>query len=256
MDNFSALTIVSAVTVAAASGLVGSFLVLRRMTLLADALSHVALPGIALGVLFHFQPLLGGIVFLFFGIIVVWGIEHKTKLAVESITGVLFVSALAVGTLLIPREELLETFFGSVEHASLSELLLQMAIAAVIIVVTFRFLKPLLLTSIAPELAQTEKFSYRKMEFLLLSLIALTIAIGISFVGVLLMSALSIIPAVTARNLTRTYRGFLTASIVLAVVALVGGLFLGQIYAVTPGIAAVLIAAGFFTISLFFGKRR
>lgn len=256
MSELSVLAIASGTVVAVASGLIGSFLVLRRMTLLADALSHVALPGIALGILLHFQPLIGGVAFLFVGVALIWGIEHKTKLAVESITGVLFVTALAVGALLIPESDLLEAFFGSVEHSSTPELLFQLVIAIVVIVLATRFLKPLLLTSIAPELAETEKFSRRKMEFLLLMLIALTIAIGVSFVGVLLMSALSIIPAVSARNFARTYRGFLAASVAIAVVTLVGGLLLGHFYAITPGIAAVLIAAGAFVISLFWGRRR
>ena len=106
----------SGILVAAASGLIGSFLVLRKMTLLSDALSHVALPGIALGIILNFQPIVGGLIFLFIAIFTIWGIENKTKLAIESITGVLFVTALAIGALLIPEQEILETFFGDVKN--------------------------------------------------------------------------------------------------------------------------------------------
>ncbi|MFH1162066.1 MAG: metal ABC transporter permease [Candidatus Jorgensenbacteria bacterium] len=254
MPDTFILALISGILVAAASGFVGSFLVLRRMTLLADALSHVALPGIALGVLLNFQPLLGGLAFLFLAVFAIWGIEHKTKLAVESITGVLFVTALAVGALLIPQSELLEAFFGSVERATPPTLLLQMLIAIAVIGLAARYLKPLVLSSIAPDLAIAAKLSYARMELLLLILIALTTAIGVSFMGVLLMSALTIIPAVTARNLSRNYKVFLSLSILLAVVSLEGGLLAAQYYSLSPGIATVLIAAFFFAVSLCWKK--
>ncbi|PIP30070.1 hypothetical protein COU12_02260 [Candidatus Jorgensenbacteria bacterium CG10_big_fil_rev_8_21_14_0_10_54_38] len=244
----------SGMLVAAASGLVGSFLILRRMSLLSDALSHVALPGIALGVVLRFTPLWGGLAALFIGVILIWLIETKTKLATESVTGVLFVTALAAGALLIPEHELLEAFFGSVEKITLQQIAFQTLIAIAIISVALKFLKPLTLFSVAPDLSISVKVSPVKMQLLLLVLIALTISVGISFVGVLLISALSIIPAATARNLAWNYRSFLAFSVALAIVSLAGGLLVAQRYAVTPGIATVLIAASFFAVSLFWKK--
>lgn len=249
------LTLISGVLVAAASGLIGSFLVLRKMTLLSDALSHVALPGIALGIILKFQPLLGGVAFLFLGIFLISQIENKTKLAVESITGVLFVTALAVGALLIPEQELLETFFGNVQNISLSQIFLQSVIALFIIIFTLKNLKKFTLVSIAPDLAATSKISQKKTEFLLLALIALTIAIGISFVGILLMSALSIIPAVTARNLSKNFKTFISLSAILAVFSLVAGLVVSKFWPINPGIATVLISAFIFLVSLIIPKR-
>ncbi len=244
------LTVIAGVLVAAASGLVGSLLVLRKMTLLSDALSHVALPGIALGVVLHFQPLWGGVAFLFVGVLLIWVIEHKTRLAIESITGVLFVTALAVGALLIPQTDLLEAFFGSVERITSPELIALSAIALVILFVATRYLKPLVLTAIAPDLAAAERTREPRMELLLLILIAITISIGISFVGVLLMSALSIIPAVTARNLASNFRGFVIWSVVIAISALTAGLFIGAATTIGAGIATVLVSAFFFLLSL------
>lgn len=249
-ENFP-LILISGLTVAAASGLIGSFLVLRKMTLLSDALSHVALPGIALGVIFHFEPLLGGLAFLLLSTLILWGIETKTKLAVESITGVLFVTALAIGSLLIEEHEILETFFGSVENLSLFHIILQSMLALIVIVITATRLKKLVLFSIAPELSAAEKISNKKMELLLLFLIALTITIGISFVGILLMSALSIIPAVTARNIAKSYKSYITWSILLSVVSLALGLIISKTWNINPGVATVLVSTFFFLLSLF-----
>lgn len=240
----------SGILVAAASGLAGSFLLLRKMTLLSDALSHVALPGIAIGILFNFEPILGGVAFLFVGVFFIWAIEHKTKLAVETITGVLFVTALAAGSLLIPETEMLETFFGTITDTTLEHLAVQSIIAIGVIFVLLRFLKPLLLCSIAPDLAVAEKMPRAAYELLLLGLIALTISIGISFVGILLMSALVIIPPATARNLSHNFRGFLIWSVVLSVVSLTIGLFADAVWQLGSGTGTVFAGALFFVFSL------
>src|SRR3990167_10554149 len=100
--------------IAAAGGLLGSFALLRRMALVGDALSHVALPGLALGLLFHFNVFFGALAFLLFGTTVIWAIEHRTRIPVDTLVGVLFVVALALGSLLSPKEELLETLFGNI----------------------------------------------------------------------------------------------------------------------------------------------
>jgi ABC-type Mn2+/Zn2+ transport system permease subunit len=242
---------ISGLLVAGASGLVGSLLILRRMTLLSDALSHVALPGIALGIIFHFTPLLGGIAFLFLGVLLIWGIEGRTRLALESITGVLFVTALAAGAALMPETELLETFFGSVETITLSSAIIQAVVALGIIWVTLAFLRPLVLTSIAPELSVAAKISERKMQLLLLTLIALTIGIGISFVGILLMSGLAIIPAATARNFSKNFKWFTGLSVGFAALSLLLGLIAHFVWEMNPGSATVFVSAFFFVVSLF-----
>ena len=242
--------------VAAASGIVGSFLVLRKMTLISDALSHVALPGIALGILFHFQPLLGGLGFLFLASFLIWGIEGRTKLAIESIVGVLFVAALAAGSLLIEEHDLLEAFFGSVERITLSTAILQIVCSTAILAIVGVFRKQLLLASIAPDLGTAENISRSRMELLLLLVIALTITIGISFVGILLMSSLSIIPAATARNVARNLKTFTALSVGLAVVALGGGLGIANAFSINPGAATALLSAAFFVVSLPFARRQ
>ncbi len=250
MSDIFIYALISGIFVAAASGLTGSFLILRKMSLLSDALSHVALPGIALGIVLKFAPIWGGLASLFVGVILIWLIEAKTKLATESVTGVLFVTALAVGALLIPEQDLLEAFFGSVEKITLNQILFQTILAIAIVGFILKYLKSLTLFSIAPDLGISIKISPVKMQLLLLILIALTIAIGISFVGVLLISALSIIPAATARNLASGFNSFIYVSIALSVFSLTGGLLIGYIHNVNPGIATVLISATLFGLSL------
>ena len=91
---------------AVAAGLVGCFAVMRRMTLASDAISHVALPGIGIALLLGIQPLLGGIVMLLLGTLLIWAVETKTRIPTESVIGVVFSAALAVGALFTQGESL------------------------------------------------------------------------------------------------------------------------------------------------------
>ncbi len=243
--------LLSGVLAAAASGLVGSFLLLRRMTLLSDSLSHVALPGIALGVILKFNPILGGLAFLLLGTALIWGIEERTRLSIESITGVIFVTSLAVGALLIPETELLETFFGSIEKVTILQAATQGIFAILILVIGLWFLKPLVLSSIAPELAAAAHISDKITKLVFLGLVAGSITLGISFVGVLLTSALSIIPAASARNFSKTFTAFVFLSVAISIVALSTGLIISKFYAaISPGTATVLVGAFIFALSL------
>ena len=95
--NTNFLQLISAVFIGLASGYLGSFMVLKRMALVGDALSHVALPGVALALLFNLNPFLGAFATLFAGIIGIWLIEHKTELPTESVVGLFFTFSLAIG---------------------------------------------------------------------------------------------------------------------------------------------------------------
>jgi len=91
-------------TMALAAGLVGCFAVMRRMALAGDALSHVALPGIGIALALHIHPLFGAAAMLLFAGLLVWAIEERSHLALETIIGVVFSAALAVGSLMRSEE--------------------------------------------------------------------------------------------------------------------------------------------------------
>ena len=100
------------VGMAIAAGLVGCFAVMRRMTLASDAISHVALPGIGIALLLQASPLLGGMVMLVLGALLIWLVEVRTRIATETVIGVVFSAALALGALFTPGESLIDALFG------------------------------------------------------------------------------------------------------------------------------------------------
>ena len=97
---------------AAAAGWIGCFAVMRRMALAGDALSHVALPGIGIALALHVHPVFGAAAMLFFGALIVWAIEDRSRLATETIIGVIFSVALAVGSLATSGNDLVEALVG------------------------------------------------------------------------------------------------------------------------------------------------
>jgi len=112
------LQLLTGIFVGIASGYLGSFMILRRMALVGDALSHVALPGLAIALLLNVNPFLGAFVTLFTGIVAIWLIENKTELPTKALVGLFFTFSLAVGILITPHEDILEALFGDIQKIS------------------------------------------------------------------------------------------------------------------------------------------
>ena len=241
--------------VAAAGGLLGSFALLRRMALVGDALSHVALPGIALGLLFNFNPFLGSLAFLVFGTLLIWLIEHKTKLPVDTLVGVFFAVALAIGALLTPETEILEALFGDISNINFTDFLAVAIVSALIIGLILFLSRRLMLTMISSDLALSAGFKPHQLELLFLMIFAVTVAIGIKFVGALLMGSLVVIPAATARNLADSMKSYMGLSMLLGVVGAAIGILISYFYNFSPGPSFILFSGLLFFLSIFFKRR-
>lgn len=233
----------------AAGGLLGSFALLKRMALVGDALSHVALPGIALGLLFHFNPFVGSLAFLLLGTTLIWAVEHKTNLPVDTLVGVLFVLALAVGALLTPEQELLEALFGDITQLSATGFWISLLLGGFIVAVLLALWRKLTLTMISSELAKSTGLRPHTVEFVFLTLFALVVAVGITFTGVLLMGALVIIPAAISRNIARSMSSYMFLSAFLGVAGAVVAILASSFYGVAPGPAFVIFLGILFFLS-------
>lgn len=246
----TAESVALALIVAIAAGLVGSFAVMRRMSLAADPLSHVALPGIGLALALHAQPIFGAVMALLAGAVVVWLLEKRARAATEAIIGVVFSAALAMGTLTTSGEELIDALLGSGGTPSLLELLFVLAAATAIIVFTVSQRNSLIVTLVSPDIARTAGVDTRRIDLLYLLAFALTIGIGLRYLGVLLMGALIIVPAVTAKGLANSLKQMLVLTVCLAVLATTVGVALAATFDQETGPVIVLVAAVGFAASL------
>lgn len=248
--------LITAVFVAASASLLGSFVILKRMALVGDALSHVALPGIALGLAFHINPFVGAFTTLFLAVVGIWLLKYQTELPVDTLVGIFFTASLALGILFIPEQELLEALFGDISALGLMESAMSVLLSIGIIGSLLAIHKKLALNMLSDELAHSVGIKNRKLDLIYLLIFALSIALGIRFVGALLMGSLVIVPAAAAKNITRSLHGFMAMSVLFGVLSAGGGVILSQILEVAPGPLFILSSTILFALSLIVRKLR
>lgn len=231
---------------AVAAGLVGCFAVMRRMALAADALSHVALPGIGVAIALRLHPLAGAVAMLFFGALLVWALEDRARVATETIIGVVFSAALAVGSMLASGEELIDALFGAGGPLTRVEIVFGIVAAAAVVGFVIKAKHALVLELVSPDIARTAGVNLRRLNLLYMQMFALTIALGLRYLGVLLMGSLIIIPAATAKRLSTNLNQMLTIAAALAVAATLAGSWLAVwLHRETGPVIVTLAAAGF-----------
>ena len=242
-----------ALIVGITSGFVGSFIILKRMALVGDALSHVALPGIALALAYSIDLFWGVLVFLLLAAVLVWWLEGKTKLPADAIIGLLFTASLAIGILLIPATEILESLFGEFPQLGRVEFWFFILSAVLLVFLLFKFSQKIIFYIISPELANAEKWG-PKINLLFLLIFAFIVALGIKLVGTLLMGALTIIPASIAKNFSRNMTWYVVLSLIFGGIIAVGGLFIASSFHLLPGPAIILLGVAIFILSLVFKR--
>jgi ABC-type Mn2+/Zn2+ transport system permease subunit len=235
--------------VGAASGFLGSYMVLKRMSLVGDALSHVALPGIALALMLGVEPMLGALVLLTAAVIGIWYLGEISDIYPEALVGVFFTTSLAVGILITPEPELFETLFGNIENIGLFDGIITVAAAALIILVTLRVSKKLLLGIISEDLARSQGIKMPTVNLVYLLLVGLVVALGVKFIGTLLTGALVIVPAAAAKNLAGSIRGYQLAASLIGVASAVIGILVSKYFGISSGPPVVLVSTIFFAVS-------
>ena len=243
-------TTLLSVAMAVAAGLVGCFAIMRRMALAGDALSHVALPGIGVAIALHIHPIFGAVAMLFLGALIVWALENRARAAIETLIGVVFSAALAVGSLMTSGDELFQALFGGAGKLGRTELVFGFVAAGSVVwfIVTHR--NRLVVIMVSPDVARTAGINVRRLNLLYLEMFALTIALGLRYLGVLLMGALIIIPAATAKRLAQNLSGMLQLAVLVAVFATLAGTWIAAHLHKETGPLIVTVAAGTFLISL------
>jgi len=243
-------SLVAGIFVGLAAGYIGSLMVLKRMALVGDALSHVALPGLALGILLHFNVFLGAFAFLFVAAVVTWYLEQTTKMSVESIVGVLFVLALAIGILLTPEPDLLEALFGDITAVTLEYAVAAVAVSVPIVVLTRLIYTQVVLSLISDELARSTGIPVSRVNLLYLLLVAVVVAAGIQIVGSLLVGALVIVPAAAMKNVSSNLTRYAVLSGISGVVSAVSGILLSSFLDVPAGPLVVIVGFVIFLVAI------
>jgi ABC-type Mn2+/Zn2+ transport system permease subunit len=249
--------LILAAGMAAAAGLMGCFAVMRRMALAGDALSHVALPGIGIALALHINPLFGAAAMLLFGSLLVWAVEERSRLTTELVVGVIFSTALAIGSFLTSGPDLIDALFGGLSPAvTTTEFVFGLAAVAAVIGFVVLKKRALVIALVSPDIARTNGIDVGRLNLLYLEMFALTVALGLRYLGVLLMGSLIIIPAAAAKRLSRGLNEMLVVSAGIAVVVTLVGSGVGTWLHKPTGPVIVSLAAAVFFLTLVLTERR
>lgn len=249
------ISLIVAVFVGGASAYLGSIMVLKRMALVGDALSHVALPGIGIALTYEINPFLGAFTALALAVLIIWQIEKKTSIPTEAIVGLMFAVALAIGILVTPEPELLEALFGDISKVQSGDAVFAV-IASMLVFLAMHFMRrKLVLGILSSDFAKAQGIKVNLLNLAFLGLVALIVALGVKVVGTLLMGSLVIIPAVAAKNFARSFSWYGLISLALGAFSAVVGVWLATLWSLPPGPIVVLASAAIFLVSLLFRKR-
>jgi manganese/iron transport system permease protein len=254
---------IAALLVGIVCAVVGSYVVLRGMAFFGDALAHTILPGIALGYLISgggrdvlFWWALGTAILAALGI---GAISKSSQIREDTAIGIIFAGMFALGIALISTVrsyavDLSHFLFGDVLSVSAKSLWLILIFGGLVLLIIFALYKEFLTLSFDPILATTLRLPVGFLNNLLLTLLAVTVAVSLQTVGVALMVAMLVTPAATAYLLTRRLSQMMGLAAVFASLSGIIGLYLSYYLSIASGAAIVLTATFFFVIA-FVGKR-
>lgn len=250
---FAQRALLAGVMVALLGALVGFFVVLRRMAFVAAGISHAALGGVALGVLFGQSPTLWAIGFTI-AVALLMSVLARRGVSEDTAMGIFFPSAMAFGVVVIGlspvwRQDLMSYLFGdilAVQPADLWSLAITTALTAGLVALFFR---ELLFISFDEESAHAAGVPVAPFRTLLVVLMAVTVVVAIKVVGVVLVSAMLVIPTASAAQLTSRWQGILLGSLAVALASLLSGLWVSFTWRVSTGPGTVLVAAALFALA-------
>ncbi len=254
--DFFVRALVASALVGVACAVIGSFVVLKGMSFIGDAVSHAAFPGIVIAYMLGLPIILGGAVASIVTALGIGALTRRSGLRSDSIIGVLFAGMFALGVALfssIPNYvgDLFHFLFGDVLGISVADLIALSLLVLILLVVVRILWKELLFATFDPLGAGAAGLPVRRLDDLLLILIAVTIVISLQAVGIVLVVAMITTPAATAQMLVQRFGKMISTAALIGVVSAVAGLYLSYALDLASGAAIVLVETALFLLVLF-----
>ena len=253
--DFMQRALLSALLVGLAAPAVGVFLVQRRLALLGDGIGHIALTGVALGFLLGTAPVLTAVVVAVVGAVVIELVREQGRTSGDVALALMFYGGIAGGVLLIGLSDegsgatLLSYLFGSLTSVSPQDVVVISVLSGALLLTVLAVGREMFAVCHDEESARVAGLPVRTLNLLLAVMAAVTVTVAMRVVGLLLVSALMVVPVATAQQLVRGFRATVLLALALGVLASTSGV-LGSYYADTaPGAMIVVVALGGFVLA-------
>ena len=256
--GFMQRSLVIAILVGIVCAIVGSYLMVQRLALLGDAISHSVLPGLAIAFILGANIFIGAFIAGVLSTVIIAWIKTRSTIKEDAAMGIVFSAFFALGITLITivqkdnKIDLNHFLFGNILGVTAADAIDTALIVALVLLVVVFFYKELLFYTFDPLGAQATGLPVNLLNFGLMVLIALTIVASLKAVGVVLVLSLLITPASTAYLLVTRLHQVMILGAIIGVISSISGMYLSYFYNLPSGPAIVLVASGLFVLSLLF----
>ena len=248
---FMQRAIIAGVVLACLLAWLGVFVIMRKMSFFADGIAHASLAGVAAGVLAGIHPLTTALIFSVLFSIAIYSLEKKTTLSSDAIIGILFTSGMALGVVLISfksgyQPDLVNFLFGNILAIKPADLAIITALAAAIVVFLVCNHKSITLMALDMDTAYMAGIRVDLLQVSFYIILAVSVVLGLKILGIILVSALLIIPASTAKLLSKSFKGLIVQSVAFSEVIVILGIALSYYLDSPTGPMIVLVGTGVF----------
>lgn len=253
--GFMQRALVSGVAVAITCSVVGLFLVLRRQSLFADALSHMAFGGIAVGLFANLYPIWTAFIVSIFAALGITKLRESTKIPPDSAVAVLLSAGLAVGVILIGLAggftlDLYSFLFGSILLVSMQDQEIILVASALILSILYFIYRELVYIAFDEEQAQVSGINVSRLNYIFIVLASIVVITSIRLVGVLLISSLIVIPNITAMMFGKGFKKTAMISVSIGILSVLTGIVISYIMNLAPGGTIVLVSVTVFLAAI------
>lgn len=247
--GFMHRALISGVAIAILCSVIGLFLVLRRYSLFGDAIAHSSFGGIALGLLAGVYPLWTAYGVSIVSALIITRIKDRFNISGDASIAVLLSSGIAVGLVIIGLSggftiDIFSFLFGSILLVSIDDTVLILALTGAILIVVLVLFRQLLYSTFNEEQAKVSGIPVEKINYLIVFMAGITVVTSIQLVGVLLISALFVIPNVSAIMYGRGFKHTAIISMSFSIFSVVTGILVSYVFDITPAGTIVLISIG------------
>ncbi|MCD6133035.1 MAG: metal ABC transporter permease [Deltaproteobacteria bacterium] len=254
--EFMKNALMAAILAGITCGIVGSYVVIKRIVFISGGISHATFGGIGLGYLLGINPIISAIPFSILAAVGIGIISKKMKVSEDTAIGILWAVGMALGIIFVALSpgyapDLFSYLFGSILTVSSFDLITMLLLNGIIIFTVILFYREFLAISFDEELSEAIGIPSRAMYFLLLCLVALSVVVLIRVVGIILVIALLTIPSAISRRFTHNIKKLMLLSTLTGVILTVAGLYLSYILDLPSGGTIVLVLGTCFFLSSF-----
>ena len=261
LTDFALRAYLAAGVVGLTAPAIGTFLVQRRLSLIGDGVGHLAFAGVALGLVVDVAPLWGALAIALLGAVGLERLRASGRLSGDLSMALVFYFGIALGAVVLSALSRFDAsaigiLFGSVFTVSTSDLLLMVALCALDLATIALFYKELLAVALDEESARAAGLPVDLLNLVMVGMTALLVVAGMRAVGLLLISALLVVPVAASSRIAHSFRASMVMAMALGVLSAIVGLVIALWQGtITPGGSIVLTALAFFAVSMAVGRR-